>query len=36
MNGLLFFVLGLIIGGLSVATIIQHFEIREMKKEIKK
>lgn len=32
MNEVLFFVLGLIIGGLSVATLIQHFKIKELKK----
>lgn len=33
MSELLFFVLGLIIGGLSVATLIQYFKIRELKNE---
>jgi hypothetical protein len=33
---LLFFALGLIIGGLSVANLMQYQKIKELKKEIKK
>ncbi len=36
MTELLFFVLGLVIGGLSIGNLMQYFKIKEMNKQIEK